>query len=71
MLMQRGASFALKLSQRAEAVAQRTSFADLKESKSRLISELEELMTCSRQSSSKIDQSKTGLKTCKLEEIST
>ena len=34
-------------SARAEAVAQMTSFADLEESKSRLISELEESMTCS------------------------
>ena len=33
-------------SARAKAVAQRTSFVDLEESKSRLIPELEELMTC-------------------------
>ena len=37
-LIQKNASFALKL----KAVAQRTSFADVEESKSRLISELEE-----------------------------
>ena len=45
-------------SARAEAVPQRTSFAGLEESKSRLISELEELMTCSCQSDSKLDQAK-------------
>ena len=45
-------------SARAETVAQRTSFADLEDSKSRLISELEELMTCSCQSGSKLDQAK-------------
>ena len=45
-------------SARAEAVAQRTSFVDLEESKSRLIPELEELMPCSCQSSSKFDQAK-------------
>jgi len=45
-------------SARAEAVAQRTSFAGLEESKSRLISELEELMTCSCQSGSKLDEAK-------------
>ena len=45
-------------SARAEAVAQRTSFVDLGESKSRLIPKLEELMTCSCQSSSKFDQAK-------------
>ena len=57
--MQGGASFALKLSQRArKAVAKRTGFVDLEESESRLIPELEELMTCSCQSSSKFDQAK-------------
>ena len=45
-------------SARAEAVAQRTSFADLEESMSRLTSELEDLMTCSCQSGSKLDQAK-------------
>ena len=40
-------------SARAETVAQRTSFAEM-----RRISELEELMTCSCQSSSKLDQAK-------------
>ena len=44
-------------SARAEAVAQRTSFVDLEESKSRLIPELEELTTCSCQSDTKFDQS--------------
>ena len=43
---------------RGEAVAQRTSFGDLEESKSRLIPELEQLMTCSCQSSVKFDQAK-------------
>ena len=43
-------------SARAEAVVQRTRFVDLEESKSRLIPELEELMTCSYQSSSNFDQ---------------
>ena len=43
-------------SARAEAVAQRTSFVDLEESKSRLIPELEELITCSYQSGTKFDQ---------------
>ena len=43
-------------SARAEAVAQRTRFVDLEESKSRLIPELEELMTCSYQSGAKFDQ---------------
>ena len=45
-------------SARAEAVAQTTSFADLEESMSRLTSELEDLMTCSCQSGSKLDQAK-------------
>ena len=44
-------------SARAEAVAQRTSFVDLEESKSRLIPELKELITCSCQSDTKFDQS--------------
>ena len=44
-------------SARIEVVAQRTSFVDLEESKSRLIPELEELMTCSYQSDTKFDQS--------------
>ena len=39
-----------------ETVAQRASFADLEESKSRLIPELEELITCSYQSGTKFDQ---------------
>ena len=43
-------------SARVVAVAQRTSFVDLEESKSRLIPELEELMTCSHQSGTKFDQ---------------
>ena len=43
-------------SARVVAVAQRTSFVDLEESKSRLIPELEELMTCSHQSGAKFDQ---------------
>ena len=41
---------------RAEAVAQRTSFVDLEESKSRLIPELEELIMCSCQSGTKFNQ---------------
>ena len=41
-------------SARAKAVAKRTGFVDLEESESRLVPELEELMTCSCQSSSKV-----------------
>ena len=53
-------------SARAEAVAQRTSFAELEESTSRLISELEELMTCSYQTVYNFDQAKRVSSSYKL-----
>ena len=57
-LTQRSASFALKLSQRARKQLRRGQVSMIwKKSKSRLIPELEELMTCSCQSENKFDQS--------------
>ena len=49
-------------SARAQGVAQRTSFDDLEESKSRLIPEFEELMTCSFQSDTTFDQASLQVK---------
>ena len=52
-------------SARAETVAQRASFVDLEESKSRLIPELEELITCSYQSGTKFDQASLQVESCR------